>query len=153
MLSGGGFALMSARAVGVLRPLFEGCGEFLPLLLLGRSYWWFNCHVVFDGLDEIAAAIEWAGAERFFGGKPGWPFDAELVGTAPAVFRVPQSPVGDLFVGEIVAAAVVDAGLTGFDLCPVWPGERAGGPFALQGNLTVEERDRLIWAERQTAHA
>lgn len=155
MLSGGEFALLSERAVRVVRPFFQDWGEFLPMRLLGRAYWWFNCLAVFYGLDESAALIDWDGAERFFAPGRTWPFDTKRVAAAPPVFRVPQSSVGDVFVRGEVAAAIVEAGLTGFDLCPVWPsgrdepGRDEPGPIGLRDDLAPGERERLVRAKRR----
>ena len=149
MLSGGEFALLSERARAVLEPFLSGLGEFLPLRLMGRVYWWFNCLARHECLDDAGLAFDWAAADRFFF-EPvaAWPFDASRIQDAPAVFRVPQVPVGELFVRDEVAAAVAAHGLVGFDLRLVWPDNSSSGALAEREGLGVEERERLIRAKR-----
>lgn len=149
MLSGGEFALLSERARAALGPLFEGHGEFLPLRLVGRSYWWFNCSSKLDCFHDAGRGFNWAAPDRFFfEPAPAWPFDATRITDAPAVFRVPQVPVGEVFVRDEVAAAVATHGLVGFDLRLVWPETGSSKSLAEQENLSANEREQLVRAKR-----
>lgn len=148
MLSSGEFALLSARARAALEPIFDGLGEFLPVSLLGRAYWWFNCLAVSDCLTDAGQRMNWMGPERFFEPAPAWPFDAKRVAAAPAIFRVPQVPVGEVFVGEAVASAVSRQQLVGFDLRRVWPTAVRSQSIAEREDIDFAERESLIAAKR-----
>lgn len=152
MVSGGEFCLLSERSRSVLAPLFAGCGEFLPVRLQGRAYWWFNCLVFADCLSDAGRLLDWDAPGRFFEEAPGvMPFDAGRLAAAPAVFRVPQIAVGDVFVRQAVVAAIRDAGLAGFDLRPVWPVLGASVSVLERWDLGQQERMRLVAAKRSAA--
>lgn len=153
MLSGGEFALLSERARSVLEPLLGEHGEFLPVRLLGHVYWWFNCLTVADCLSSDARGMDWASPARFFEPVSEWPFDGERVVAGPVVFRVPNVPVGELFVRDEIVAAVEAHELLGFDLRRVWPSTGHAMPFAENEELGAEERDRLIALKRRAAAA
>jgi hypothetical protein len=152
--------ILSDFARGVLADVMTPAGEFWPVTVLGRRYWWFNCLAQADALDLEATQAEWE-VVRGDWGEFRWitlprrlAFKREVVARAPAVFRVPQFPQGVLFGTERLERAVVAHGLTGFKLDLVWSAEQGGvqdpAGFGLEG---IFDRRRASEVARKRARA
>jgi len=121
-----GFVL-SERARRVLGPVLSQCGELLPVYVLDRILWWFNCLVRVDAL-AAGTSGEWieSGGERFLAEVRQLEFQLERVQAAPPVFRVPELPAGYLFAGLSLLKFVERSELVGFRFDLVWSVEDGG---------------------------
>lgn len=107
--------IFAERAVSVLEPLLTGNGELLPLVCDEGSYFAYNVTTVLDALD-----VEKSSLLRFTDGGimniTHHEFFPEKV-TSP-IFKIPQTPLMDVFVSEEFRAAVSKHDLKGFAFKP-----------------------------------
>lgn len=114
---------LSQRAVQVLRPLIEGNGQLLPLQCTGGEYFILNVTNVVDALDERQSEIV-----RFPDGKR--VLDIKRFVFVPAklqnvdIFKLPQQPLGRVFVTDGFVKTVRDAGLVGINFEWLWSSEQ-----------------------------
>lgn len=118
-----GAHVFSPRALAALGPLLEGRGELLPVEVEGEEPGWavLNVTRVVDALDEGNSEIL-----RFDDGGVmevnRFEFHRERL-AGETVFKIPQLRRNTTLVTDRFAAAVEKAGLEGFDLLNVWPGQ------------------------------
>ena len=137
--------ILSDFAREALDLLLRSAGEFWPVSVCGRRYWWFNCLASLEALDRRRTDADWSTVEGSWGSFR-WitttrrlAFQASKIRAAPVVFRVPEYPQGVLFSTERLDEAVVRHGLTGFRFDLIWssrdggvsdpPGVGLGGVF------------------------
>lgn len=124
--------ILSDYAREALEVTLSTAGELLPVKLLGRRHWWFNCLAAANALDCALTDADWEvvqgdwGEFRWIVTPRRLAFVPEVVASAPAVFRIPEFPQGVLFSGVEFAEKVSSHGLTGFRFDPVWS-EADGG--------------------------
>ncbi len=118
-----GVPALSQRAVQVLRPLIEDDGQLLPLQCAGGEYFILNLTNFVDALDERQSEIV-----RFPDGKK--VLDIKRFGFVPAklqnvdIFKLPQLPLGQVFVTDGFVKTVRDEGLVGIDFAWLWSSEQ-----------------------------
>lgn len=118
----GGNAAFSERAVNVLGRVLTDNGELLPLKCDEGSFFVYNVTRFVDALDNANTECN-----RFDDGKifrfirP--EFYKKKLGKFP-VFKVPQSPRGDVFVTDEFTQRVMDGGLVGFKFRKMWSDEK-----------------------------
>jgi hypothetical protein len=124
--------ILSQFARTKLDALLSPAGEFWPVRVLGRQYWWFNCLACIDALDRRRTDADWSVVEGDWGSFH-WitttrrlAFRVGRLKTATAMFRVPEYPQGALFGGEALERAVGRHELTGFRFDLVWSSEGGG---------------------------
>jgi len=107
--------VFTERAACLLQPLLSGHGELLPLVCDEGSYFAYNVTTVLDALD-----VEKSSVLRFTDGGimniTRHEFFPEKV-TSP-IFKIPQTPLMDVFVTEEFQAAVNKHDLKGFIFKP-----------------------------------
>ena len=119
----GNIPVLSQRAVQVLQPLIAGDGELLPLECAEGQYFILNVTNVVDGLNEAASEIV-----RFPDGKK--VLDIKQFVFVPAkvqnvnIFKLPQTPLGQVFVTDGFVEAVRDASLVGVNFVWLWSSEQ-----------------------------
>lgn len=128
--------VLSERAVKVLRVLVEGNGELLPLECEDGNYFVLNVTRLIDALDERKSDIV-----RFPDGKK--ILDIKEFVFVPSklrnvdIFKLPQQPLGQVFVTDRFVKAVRDAGLLGINFIWLWSSDqKASTP--LQTSLEVQ---------------
>lgn len=103
--------VFTERAAALLEPLLSGNGELLPLVCDEGSYFAYNVTAILDALD-----VERSSILRFTDGGimniTRHEFFPEKV-TSP-IFKIPQTPLMDVFVTEEFQAAVSKHDLKGF---------------------------------------
>jgi hypothetical protein len=107
------------RARDVLEPLFDGCGQWLPLSSDREPLWIFNVtNVLPEALNEEASDID-----RIPNGKIFFlrrhEFRPEVV-DGQNIFKIPQMAIAPFYLSEKVRAAIDAAGLSGWDLLRLW---------------------------------
>ncbi len=134
LISGADGFILSEFAREKLDELLSGAGEFWPVTVVGRPYWWFNCLASVDALDRERTDADW-NVVRGDWGSFSWitttrrlAFDRSHILSAPAVFRVAEYPQGVLFATEALVSAVKRHELTGFRLDQVWSEDEGGVP-------------------------
>lgn len=148
--------ILSDFALDRLDALLRPAGEFWPVKVVGRRYWWFNCLACVEALDRERTDADWSqvggewGSFRWITTTRRLAFDRDRVASAPALFRVPEYPQGVLFGTEALSGAVRESELTGFQFDSVWsaaeggvadpPGVGLGGVFDAVDNEDVERR-------------
>lgn len=110
--------VFSARALKVLADFLERRGELLPILCDRETYFLFNVTHVIDALDEPNCDIE-----RFNGGRimsiDRYAFvEKKLMGEI--LFKLPQAPLGWVYVTDPFVDRVKTEGLKGFKFRLVW---------------------------------
>jgi hypothetical protein len=127
--------VFSGRAVAALRPLLEEYGEILSLDSRDGSFFIFNVLNLIDALDEQASAIV-----RFPDGKRGLEIQrfvfrqSQLAGVD--VFKLPQQPLGRVFVSDKFVEMVRNAGLVGFTFEWHWASDqRSSSPLITRADL------------------
>jgi hypothetical protein len=114
----GHLPVFSRRAVEVLESLLKENGELLPLDCKDGDYFVFNVTRVVDALDEAHSELV-----RFSDGKimdiKRFIFQADRL-TDIDIFKLPQMPLGKIFVTDKFVRVVQEAGLTGFAFELVW---------------------------------
>lgn len=114
---------LSQRAVQVLGPLIEGNGQLLPLQCAEGEYFILNVTKVVDAIDERQSEIV-----RFPDGKK--VLDIKRFVFVPAklqnvdIFKLPQQPLGQVFVTDGFVKAVRDAALVGINFEWLWSSEQ-----------------------------
>jgi uncharacterized protein DUF1629 len=107
--------VFTERAAALLEPLLSGNGELLPLVCDEGSYFAYNVTTVLDALDEEKSSMI-----RFPSGRimniTRHEFFPEKV-TSP-IFKIPQTPLMNVFVTEEFQAAVSKHDLKGFNFKP-----------------------------------
>jgi hypothetical protein len=110
--------VISERAVRALRDLLTEAGELLEVDCEGERLWALNVRRFVDVLDVGSSKIEYFADGRVmrvhrYVFKP-----SEVKGVT--MFKVPQQPLGPVFVTQPFVSAVESAGLTGFSWKLVW---------------------------------
>ncbi len=132
MNTGSDGPILSDYARMVLEDLLLPAGEFWPVQVLGHQYWWFNCLASLDALDLARTDADWDevegewGSFRWISVPRTLEFQADVVASAPAIFRVPEFPQGVLFGGEELSRAISEYDLTGFRMDLVWSSSGGG---------------------------
>lgn len=114
-----GVPIFSGKAVAALQDFLKQNGELLPTIIEGDEYFLFNVTTVVDALDESSSKIDrfhgstkvlYIDSYSFFGDK--------LSGIS--IFKIPQTPSGDVFVTDKFVKRVRSARLKGFWFPLVW---------------------------------
>ncbi len=137
--------IVSEFARAKLDALLSPAGEFLPIRVCGRPYWWFNCLVAVEALDRDQTEADWGlvegdwGSFRWITSTRRLAFDPARLAAVPAMFRIPEYPQGVLFATRGLEEAVEQNELTGFRFDLIWssrdggvsdpPGVGLGGMF------------------------
>jgi hypothetical protein len=118
---GAGKPTFSDRAVDVLKDLLVSNGELLPLDCKERTYRVFNVTRLVDALDEKHSEVE-----RFSSGRimnvERFAFYSDRVRDL-TIFKIPQFPIGDIFVTDSFVERVKSNCLTGFAFDLIWDSE------------------------------
>jgi hypothetical protein len=126
--------ILSGFARSVLGEMLRPAGEFWPVRVQGREYWWFNCLASVDALDPSGTEADWEevsgdwGSLRWIATTRRLGFRAGAVRQAPPMFRIPEFPQGSLFASELLERTVERHRLTGFRFDLVWSSEAGGVP-------------------------
>lgn len=124
--------ILSEFARSTLGPLLSAAGEFWPVRVFERSYWWFNCLACVEALDRAGTDAEWGlvdgewGTFRWITATRRLAFLPAKLEGAPAMYRVPEYPQGALFCSDTLVEAVGAGGLTGFQFDMLWSTEGGG---------------------------
>ena len=119
----GAVPVLSSRAVAVLSPILEASGELLPLACDEGQYFIFNVLRMADALDEPASqVIRFPNSEKILEIES-FVFKAAQV-TGVDIFKVPQQPLGRVFVSDRVVEKVRAARLAGFIFEWLWASEQ-----------------------------
>lgn len=114
----------------ILQPLLNGNGEVLPLDCEEGDYFLFNVTTVTDALDEASSEIvRFPDGKRIMDIKRFVFVGAELEGAD--VFKLPQLPLGRVFVTDPFVQAVKHGGLVGFDFKWLWASEQTSSSTVL----------------------
>lgn len=115
--------VLSPAAVQVLQPLIEGNGQLLPLQCAEGEYFILNVTNVVDALDETKSEIV-----RFPDGKKILDIKQFVFLSAKLqnvnIFKLPQQPLGQVFVTDGFVKAVRDSGLVGVNFVWLWSSEQ-----------------------------
>ena len=114
-----GVPVFSGKAVTALQDVLEQNGELLPIFVEGDEYFLFNVTTVIDALDESNSKID-----RFEGSSKvlyidSYGFFREML-SGTFIFKIPQTPTGNVFVTDQFVGRVRAAGLKGFWFPLVW---------------------------------
>jgi hypothetical protein len=113
--------VFNMKAARILADYLESSGEFLPIICDGEKYFLFNATRVVDALDEKNSRLKLFHdgrimyIDRYFFSKD------KLAGTV--VFKLPQKPLGWVYVTDPFVERVRRAKLTGFKFPLVWSSE------------------------------
>ena len=111
--------VFSSRAVDALGDLLEGNGEILPTTCEGEQIFFFNATKVIDALDESnSEVIRYHGSTEVMRVETCAFFKEKLTGAV--IFKIPQFPVGPVFVTDPFVERVKSTGLKGFWFPRVW---------------------------------
>ncbi len=104
--------IFSKRAAFTLGDMLAGHGELLPLLCREGEYYAYNVTCVLDALDEDGSNLV-----RFPDGRildiKSYSFYPDKLGNCP-IFKLPQTPLMDVFVTDEFKHKVEESKLTGF---------------------------------------
>ena len=156
LISGVDGLILSDFARDRLGAVLEPVGEFWPVTVFERSYWWFNCLACVEALDREQTDADWS-VVRGDWGSFSWitttrrlSFQRARVAEAPAMFRIPEYPQGVLFCTKAMVDAVRAHELTGLRLNDVWssdlggvadpPGVSLAGSFDKEGSSELRRR-------------
>ena len=118
-----GAPVLSRRAAGILQPILEGKGELLPLEFDSHEYFVFNITSLVDALDEGASEIvRFPDGKKIMDIKRFVFIPSQLEGVD--VFKLPQRPLGGVFVTDRFVQTVRQAGLVGFEFEWLWASEQ-----------------------------
>jgi hypothetical protein len=109
--------LLSSRAVKALEDFLTRDGELLPVETSTGAYFAYNVTRVAPALDREQTQAEWFDPGRIMADHR-LAFRGEVV-QGLTFFRIPEL-LSRQFMTEVVARRVRAAGLTGFDLTPIW---------------------------------
>ncbi len=119
--------VFTPRSLNALRELIAPFGEFLPLSSTDGEFTAFKVLHFIDALDTERSEIKWFPQVKRQLGQPKhvekinrFAFHEETLRGA-VVFRLPQLPLGQVFVVDAFVDRVREAGLKGFSLNQVWP--------------------------------
>jgi hypothetical protein len=105
------------------------CGEFLPLRCEQADWVLFNVTRTIDALDIARSEITYFKHSGNVMDFVTIVFKPERL-RGELMFRIPQRSASDIFVTDTFADLVVQHGLKGFDLRPVWSDEQPVGQAA-----------------------
>lgn len=119
--------VFTPRSLRALRDLIAPFGEFLPLSSKDGEFTAFKVLHFLDALDLEHSDIKWVPQPRRELGLPKLVekirrfvfHEAKLEGEV--IFRIPQLPLGQVFVTDVFAKHLRKSGLKGFSLNQVWP--------------------------------
>ncbi len=116
--------VFSEHALEALRPLLAGNGEFIPLNCANckEPYVAFNVTRVVDALDLPNCEVKHFSSGRLMR-VLAYAFHAEKV-RGLTIFKLPQFPLGSVYVTDAFERAVREKDLKGFDFQLVWDSER-----------------------------
>jgi hypothetical protein len=104
--------IFSKKATLALKETLDKHGELLPLLCKDGEYYAYNVTRVIDILNEDKSNLV-----RFPNGRildiKDYSFNSAELGDCP-IFKLPQTPLMDVFVTEAFKQKVEESGLTGF---------------------------------------
>jgi len=118
--------ILSDFARKSLELLLSPAGEFWPVQLLNRRYWWFNCLACVDALDTTLTDGDWEtisgdwGTFRWMTSVTKLALRPTALTLAPSLFRLPEFPQGVLLGTELLQDAVTRSGLVGFRFDCLW---------------------------------
>lgn len=119
--------VFTPRSLGALRDLIAPFGEFLPLHSKDGEFTAFKVLHFLDALNLERSDIKWRAQTRRELGQPKlvdkivrFVFDETKL-QEKVIFRIPQLPLGQVFVTDVFARQVQKSGLKGFSLNQVWP--------------------------------
>ncbi|MCG4273355.1 hypothetical protein [Acetobacter senegalensis] len=141
--------VVDETAKALLQPLIQTCGEFRPVKVGERLYWWFKCTTLCDctvkGKIEGRIGIEelnlWAEVNR-------WVFDPSRLREAPAIFH-PYEMKTRLLCTDVLKDEVEKSGLVGLTFQHLWNSTTGGewvkrppvlGPIAAKLGKELEDK-------------
>jgi len=118
--------IVDETAKALLQPLIGACGEFRPVKVGDRLYWWFKCTARYDctvkgmiegriGLPELNM---WSEVNR-------WVFDPVKVRQAPAIFYPHEYPTA-LLCTDVLKDVIEKSGLVGLTFQHLWNSTTGG---------------------------
>lgn len=113
--------VFNSRAVRVLADLLEAGGELLPITCEGEDYFLFNVTLLVDALDEARCEIERFDDGRIMDIESHFFVEKKLTGAV--VFKLPQDPLGGVYVTDVFVERVKRNNLKGFKFRHVWRSE------------------------------
>jgi hypothetical protein len=114
-----GVPIFNRRAMDALRDVLEHNGELLPVIIVGEEYFLFNVTTVVDALDASnSEVIRFNGSTKVLNIRSYSFFSEKLSGRS--IFKIPQTPTGDVFVTDAFVKRVNSAALKGFWFPLVW---------------------------------
>jgi hypothetical protein len=111
--------IFSERAVEALRSLLRESGELLELDCEGERLLALNVMRFVDALDVSASKITYFADGKKVMDIRSYAFRRDALLSVP-LFKLPQTPLGHVFVTDPFVAAVEGAELVGFQFDPVW---------------------------------
>ena len=118
-----GAPALSRRAAEILKPFLARNGELLPLDFGTDEYFVFNVTSVVDALDEgTSEIVRFPDGKRVMDIKRFTFIASRLEGID--LFKLPQRPLGGVFVTDGFVQAVRTAGLLGFNFEWLWASEQ-----------------------------
>lgn len=138
----------------LLQPLIQGCGEFRPVKVGERRYWWFKCTAYYDctvkGMIEGRIGVEklnlWSEVNR-------WVFDPNKLIGAPDIFHPYEMRTRTLCT-DVLKDVIEKSGLVGLTFQPLWNSTTGGewvekppvfGPIAEKLGKEIEDK----WAKNK----
>ncbi len=112
--------LLNAAAKHALGELLEAHGELLPLACDSTPYWAFNTTRMVDALDVDGSKLLRASDSGRVLLVTKHVFRPEALGRS-AIFKLPQTPRGLIYVGEAFVQLVRDTSLLGLTFQTIWP--------------------------------
>jgi hypothetical protein len=109
----GNLPVLSTRAAEALQDLLNGCGELLPLRGGNGEYFVLNVFLL-DALDEEASELKTFRSSGRVMRVVRHAFREQALGRP--IFKLPQQPRGDVYVGDPFVQRVTKTGLVGLKL-------------------------------------
>lgn len=141
--------VVDETAKALLQPLIQTCGEFRPVKVGERLYWWFKCTARYDctvkGKIEGRIGVEelnfWSEVNR-------WVFDPSRLREAPAIFHPYEMKIC-LLCTDVLKDVVEKSGLVGLTFQHLWNSTTGGewvkeppvlGPIAAKLGKELEDK-------------
>ena len=119
----GAVPVFSSHAVATLRPLLEKNGELLPLNSSDGIFFVFNVLNMVDALDEQHSSIvKFPDGRKILEIKQFAFQPSKLTGVD--IFKLPQQPLGRVFVSDSFMETVKNARLVGFNFEWLWASDQ-----------------------------
>ena len=118
--------IVDETAKALLQAQTQNCGEFRPVKVGERLYWWFKCTLEYDctvkgqieGRMSLPEFNRWSNVNR-------WVFDPVKLKDAPAIFYPAEKPTV-LLCTDVLKGVVEASGLVGLKFQKLW-NETTGG--------------------------